>query len=127
MSITNVAYPAISISLIYVTASSNSGRSVLNAARWPPSSCTLPLQPKHTNMLAIARSGHIYIIIYKQKRAYTMGGGLGKGCTIPLFQWLINVLHFYFQNTNNLFLSRIKQIQNTLSTLHINTLLAIAL
>ena len=60
MSITNVAYPAISILLIYVTASSNSGRSVLNAARWPPSSCTLPLQPKHTNMLAIARSGHIY-------------------------------------------------------------------
>ena len=59
MSITNVAYPAISILLIYVTASSNSGRSVLNAARWPPSSCTLPLQPKHTNMLAIARSGHI--------------------------------------------------------------------
>ena len=59
MSITNVAYPAISISLIYVTASSNSGRSVLNAARWPPSSCTLPLQPKHTHMLVITRSGHI--------------------------------------------------------------------
>ena len=53
MSITNVAYPAISILLIYVPASSNSGRSVLNAARWPPSSCTLPLQPKHTHMLVV--------------------------------------------------------------------------
>ena len=57
---------------------------------------TGPSKQNHDIPLTAAIGAGYHLVIYKQKRAYTMGGGLGKGRTIPLFQWLINVLHFLF-------------------------------